>query len=269
MNRIDYIKQKLDVVDKSKIDYAIISSLIYALTPIEACEYLDLTFKQDNRIRRYILKKIASDISKSYIENHKQLIKRLLTNLEEKQFRRKESCAFSLNFLFDSLPTKVKQKIIQTFLISEYPRNRDRAFKRLNLNWDKKYLELIEAVWFLFHDTYCLKIILNHFPTTFLVQNYKDILEYTLPFQASKLFIKLGKVDIALLDKLMSIDEISYCYVLTKFNKAISSSEAKRILEKHSQDERVGLLLYSLGQMGLFETIMEYDNRVYRENVIV
>lgn len=260
MNRIDYINQRLAASHFSESDYVIISSLIYSLTPDEACSYFDLTFEQDYRVRRYILKKISSDISKSYTSKHKKLISTLLRKLDEKKFGRKESCAFSLDFFIASLPTKTKQKIIETFLGSKASRNRDRAFKRLNANWDKKYSELIEQVWYSFHDSYCLGIILNHFPTKFLLDNYKDILEHTQPFQTSKLFIKLGAINPKLLEELKEIDEISYCYVLTKFDKTISDNEAKRILKNNYKDERIGLLLWSFGQMGLWDLIVEYDN---------
>lgn len=259
MNRIEYINQKLTAKDFSENYYTVISSLIHALTPDEACNFLDLTFEQDSRVRRYTLKKISNDISKSYITQHKNLIKKLLKKLEEKKFGRKESCAASLDVLIDCLPAKTKRKIIETFLGSKSSRNRDRAFKRLNTKWDKKYFEIVEQVWYSFHDSYCLRIILNHFPSNFLLDNYKDILQHTQPFQTSKLFIKLGTINSKLLDGLKEIDEISYCYVLTKFDKKISDIEAKRILKNNYKDERIGLLLWSFGQMGLWNTIVEYD----------
>ena len=264
MNTIEYINKRLTVSHFSESDYAIISSLIYSLTPDEACGFLDLAFKKDFDVRRYILKKIYNDITKAYTTTHKKLIRTLLKKLDEKKFSRKESCAFSLDFLVDSLPIKTKRKIIETFLASKSSRNRDRALKRLNTNWDKKYFELIEQVWHSFHDSYCLGIILNHFPIKFLLDNYKDILEHTQPFQTSKLFIKLGAVRPELLDELKEIDGISYCYVLTKFNKKVSDSEAKNILKNNYKDDRIGLLLWSFGQMGLSDAIIEYDNK-YRE----
>ena len=264
MNRIEYINQRLASNNFYDSDYIIISSLIYSLTPDEACSYLDLTFEQNHRIRRYVLKKNSSDISKSYTTTHKKLITTLIKKLEEKKFSRKESCAFSLDFLIDSLPTKSSRKIIESFLASKSSRNRNRAFKRLISNWDKKYFELIKQVWYLFHDSDCLKIILNHFPIKFLLENYKNILQHTQPYQASKLFIKIGRTNPELLDELKEIDEISFCYVLAKFGKKVPKNEANTILYNNYKDERIGLLLWSFGQMELWDTIIEYDN-TYRE----
>jgi len=264
MNRIEYINQRLATEHFSESDYTIISSLIHSLTAGEACSYLDLTFEQDYRVRRYVLKKISNDISKSYSTAHKKLIATLIKIIDKKAFGRKESCSYTLDFLLDSLPTRLKRKILEIFLGSKSSRNRDRAFKRLNANWDKKYFDIIEQVWYSFHDSYCLGIILNHFPTKFLIENYKTILKHTRPFQTSKLFLKLGAINFELVEELKDIDSISYCYVLTKFGKAISASEAKAILKENYKDDRIGLLLWSFGQMGLWDSIVEYDNN-YRE----
>lgn len=264
MNRIEYINQKLKSEHLLENDYAVISALIHALTPEDACSFLDLTFEQDSKVRRYILNKISKDISKAYISQHKILINKLLNKFKEKKFVRRESCAASLYFLYDSLPVKTKKKIIEVFLDSKSSRNRDRAFKILNTNWDKKYFEKVEQVWYLFHDSYCIGLILNHFPINFLLENYKGILQYTQPFQTSKLFIKLGMFNTKFLDELLEIDEISYCYVLTKFDKKLSDIDANKILQNNFKDERIGLLLWSFGQMGLWETLVKYDKE-YKE----
>lgn len=264
MDKIEYINQRLTVNYFSENDYVIISSLIYSLTPIEACRYFDLTFEQNYRVRRYIIKKISNDISKKYSKEHKKLIGILLIRLDEKPFGRRESCAYSLDFLIDSLPTRTKRRIIEAFLASKSIRIRERAYKRLNTSWDKKFGEIIEQVWHSYHDSLCLGIILNHFSLGFLLNNYKDILKYTQVFQASKLFIKIGSINYKLIEEFKKVDEISYCYVLTKLNKSIPENEAMRILEDNFKDERIGLLLWSFGQMGLWNSIVEYDNK-YRE----
>lgn len=78
------------------------------------------------------------------------------------------------------------------------------------------------------------------------------------------MFLKLGAINFELVEELKDIDGISYCYVLTKFGKTISDIEAKEILKDNYKDERIGLLLWSFGQMGLWDIIVEYDIK-YRE----
>jgi hypothetical protein len=78
--------------------------------------------------------------------------------------------------------------------------------------------------------------------------------------------LSLRRTDIrpAGLDELKGIDEISYCYVLSKFDKTVTDIEARKILQNNYKDERIGLLLWSFGQMGLWDLIVEYDNK-YKE----
>jgi hypothetical protein len=64
-----------------------------------------------------------------------------------------------------------------------------------------------------------------------------------------------------LVNELKNIDQISYSYVLTKFNKKLSDSEAKEFLRNNYKDDRIGLLLWCYGQMGLWDCIVEYDNK--------
>ena len=46
---------------------------------------------------------------------------------------------------------------------------------------------------------------------------------------------------------------------MTKFERKISISDAKDIIKRNYQDERIGLLMWCFGQMGLWEGIIDYD----------
>jgi hypothetical protein len=261
MNRVEYLNNRLETKHFIESDYTIISSLIHALPFQEACSFLDLTFNQDYRIRRYVFKKISNDISRSYRPEHKKLVSTLIKKLDEKGFIKKESCSYGIDLLFESLPTREKNQILKVFLNSKSSRNRDRAFKRINSNWNKKYQIIIEQTWYNHRDPFCLQIILNHFSSEFLLENYKNILIHTKPHQTSKLFLRLGAINLDLVNELKNIDQISYSYVLTKFNKKLSDSEAKEFLRNNFMDDRIGLLLWCYGQMGLWDSIVEYDNK--------
>ena len=264
MTRIDLIKKRLEKRHLSYSDFEVIGPLVYTLSPQDACEFFDFTFEQDFHIRRYVLRKICNDITKDYLPKHRQLLVSLLNKLDEKGFNKKQSCGYSIDFLYDSLPAKEKRRILRILLFSKSSRNRDRVLKRIKLNWNKKYHKVIEQVWNIYKDPYALDIIINNFPIEFLRINYKTLLQHTQPYQTSKLFLKLGKVDFSIVKELQNIDEISYAYVLTKFGKKLSEAEAKEIIEKNYKDDRIGLLLWCYGQMGLWESIVEYDDN-YRE----
>ena len=76
---------------------------------------------------RTALRKISNDISKGFLPEHKLLLSLLIKKLDQKGFEKKQSCAYSIDFIYDSLPVKEKRKILLKFLFSTSSRNRDRA----------------------------------------------------------------------------------------------------------------------------------------------
>lgn len=261
MERVNIINEIIDSRSLSDEDYIVINSLIQALNPKEACSLLDLTFIQPKRIREYTLKKISNDISKTYRQPHKKLISTLISRLEDKKHTKKDRYSYCLNSLYESVPKKVKGDILSSFLNSNSIRNRNRFFKISLLTWNPKYLEIIEQLWYTYHDHYCLEIILKYFPDTFILENYKELIEYSQPYQIKDIFLKLGSIDFQLVAELKDIDEITYCYVLLKLGKKISNDEANIFLKNNYMDERLGLLLWVFGQMNLWDRIIEYDTK--------
>jgi hypothetical protein len=143
MTRVEQIKKR--ITEPILItDSFVISSLIYALTSEEACDILDLDFQQDYKIRRYILRKLLLDMSKNFSRRHKQLVSSLLSLIKQQKFSKKESCAYSIAFLYSSLPKREKGLVLKEFLNSNNSRCRDRAYKIIKENWSTKYESKIE-----------------------------------------------------------------------------------------------------------------------------
>jgi hypothetical protein len=257
MNRTEYIDGLLDGY-LSNAKRIAVSALVHSLEPDEACEYLDLTFEQNYLVRRYLLRKIALDISINFTNDHKKLLSNLRAKLNERKFPRKESCSFCLDFLYDSLPARERSKILVTFLSSHGIRNRNRAYKKIRSNWNKHHQQKIEDNWNNFKDSYCLGIIIDYFPPEYLFDNFLVLTKYCLPYQRSKLFLKLGNKDSQLINVIRDTDQISYSYILVKLNKKVTEMEAQQFLNNNCNDDRIGLLIWSFGQMGLWNVIVNY-----------
>ncbi len=262
MTHLEYLSKRLETKQLYRIDYIVLNTLIHSLSSFETCLLFDMSFNQDYHIRHYVLSKISNDITKNFTADHRKLILSLLEKLDEKGLSKKDTCSFSLDQLYDSLPTRYKNLILQKFLNSRSVRTHDRAFKRLNIKWNKKYQNLIEHVWNSYKDTNCLRIIINHFSANFLEKNYKDLLKITKPVQASKLLLKLGAINFEFVKELKDIDQISYSYVLAKLGKRLSDAQASEFLKNNYRDERIGLLLWSFGKMGLWDKIVEFDVKI-------
>jgi hypothetical protein len=259
MNRLEYIDH---LTKKHYLEYddsSVIYSLIMALKPKEACDFLDLSFIQDYKIRQWILRKIARDIDREFLSFHLDLVDELIEKVSAKPFPKRNSCAFAIDTIFDSLSIRKREEILLTFLNSHYVAVRNRAYKRLGQTWDESYMNRIQSNWEKYHDEYCIKIITEYFPVEMLFANYCEYIEYFKPFQLSRLFLRLNEKDPNKINELRELDEISFVYVLTKLNRYISIKEAKLILKENFKDDRIGLLIWCYGQMGLWDVIVEFE----------
>lgn len=271
MNKVKYIDDYFSSYSSIFLDYSVIQSLIYALSPQEACQFFDFTFDKNYRLRRCILRKISNDISTRYLDDHKYLIDKLLSRGKERGNKKKEICFSTLDFLFDCLPSNLQNCLLIEFLESKSRRNRERGYKKLRLVWKDMFVERIHNNWVTYHDARCLNLVIDYFPIGYLEKFHHALIEYADSYQLSRLFLRLSKFDTIPVDSLRQIDPITYTYVLVKLNKTLAEKDAHDILMEKIDDERVGLLLWCFGQMKLWDNIVEYidENRLKRMHLRV
>ena len=77
------------------------------------------------------------------------------------------------------------------------------------------------------------------------------------PWYLSRLFLKVASADISTLERLSSLDEISFAYVSAKLERPLDEDRARELLKKNWEDERAGLLVWSFGQMGFWSVLAE------------
>jgi hypothetical protein len=258
MNKIEYIDTYLRSDLDLFLDYSVIQSLIYALSPQEACQFFDFSFKQNYRLRRCIIRKISNDISTRYLPDHKHFIDKLLNDSDEKGNTKKESCFSTLDFLFDCLPKSQQNQLLHIFLDSKSRHNRERGYKKLKRVWKDQYVERIQNLWLTYHDVQCLNLVIDYFPVGFLEKYHLELIQNADSYQLSRLYLRLSKVNAIAVETLRRVDPITYAYVLVKINKTISDKDAHDILMEKMEDERIGLLLWCFGQMKLWDIIVEY-----------
>jgi hypothetical protein len=258
MNKVEFLNTRLE--DNYSLDSTILYAFINALSPEEVCRFLDSTYTKDPLTRRYVLNRIASDITNSYAKHHKKLILDLLIKLDEKKSPLRTIYASALNALYSSLPPQEKKTVLTTFLSSSLKAVREKAYKKLRAQWDNSFEENIRALWEQHHEIGTLILIINHFNEEYLVEHYKNLMSHCNAPQQAKLFIRIGQNYPKLLNELKESDEISYTYALTKLNMHLTTKEASVITKNNIKDERIGLLIWCYGKMGLWANIVEYDN---------
>jgi hypothetical protein len=158
--------------------------------------------------------------------------------------------------------TATRKSIQKFFLSSSYVSVRRRGYKSIDTSIEGLVSEICLA-WNTFHDPECAWIITKSFPANFLIENRAELsARFSEGWQFSRLYLRIGEVNRALVEELKQISEISYCYVLAKLGQVISDDEAKGIVARTSSDENFGLLVWSLGQMKLWSALKYVESEL-------
>lgn len=242
----------------------LIAALVSCLDPQEACEILDLGFTQEPATRRAILRKIGRDVEHGPQECHYNLIEQLIHASERLRYSKKNSCGYCLSFLYDYLSEDLQRTIVEFFLTSRYVNMRRRAYKKLRSNWDPEYLLQVSHAWAKHRDFECALLIAERFPLSYLQEHLTDLEQVLIeenPRYLAKLFLRVGEVDSNKLERLASLDEITFAYVSAKLRQPLTAERALKIFESNRLDERIGLLIWCFGQMGLWSVLVRVANR--------
>ncbi len=153
------------------------------------------------------------------------------------------------------LPAKDRQTIQSTFLRSKYITVRRRGYKSLSQEGQIPH-GLVHDAWIQFQDPDCAWLIVKAATVAYLIE-HRDSLADALSegWQLSRLYLRIAQTNQCLLKELRSLNQISYCYVLAKLGLKLSVKDAKAFVASNSGDEHFGLLVWSFGQLGLWEAL--------------
>ena len=102
------------------------------------------------------------------------------------------------------------------------------------------------------------KIIIKHLPMSVVLNRARDLFAFSKSWRRRSLLLKIVDSDKKLVKELTINDPITYVYVLAKSGKKISSLRAWEIAQKYKEDDKIGLLLWCFGQMGLWKTLVKF-----------
>lgn len=243
---------------------SLINALISSLSPEEACTLLKLSLSLAS-IRQYVVAKVLRDVNREFLEVHRALVQDLMNTFDSLTYKEKISCSCILSTLYPALPRDLKLEVAQFLLSSRYVFARRKACKLIQQNWMSEYADLVIEAWDKYKDPEIADVIVEKLPIQLVKENFDALTNVLLklgPNHLARLYIRLGKFDPEVVDLLRNIDEITYAYVCSKINKQISYSEAIDIFEKNRHSDRVGLLLWAYGQLGLWKVLEKIASRV-------
>jgi len=244
---------------------SLINALVAALSPDEACILLDTSFRQSFDLRRSILRKIASDMARGFLAVHRSIVRELLEGFESLPYRKKNACSHALGVMFPSLPHDLRSEVLRFLLESRYVIARRKAYALMQDDWDPEYGSLLEEVWNRHKDLKAAHLIVDQLSYRQVVYRMDALHSVLLEAgfaHLSRLYIRLGAPDPEIVERLADIDGITYAYVCAKIDRRIPDSQALAIFEASKFDERIGLLIWSYGQLGLWTVLENIARRV-------
>lgn len=254
MDKISHI-EKLELEGVYTYARTYKKALVFCLTNEETAELLLKCFITNFELRDILLSKISLDMQSELGKVHEYLVDKLITSFDQYSYRERQSCGVCLSNIANSSNSKIKSRIEKFFLTSKYIGMRRRGYKIVHAPLNKTQLKLIDAAWQKYHDPECKRIILYNFPEEYLLEHKDSLLKVISnePWYLAQLFIRIAgrKPLLNRLEELKKIDEVTYCYVLAKLELKPSVTEALSIFDSNITDERVGLLIWSFGQLGL------------------
>lgn len=241
----------------------LLAALAACLTPEQVCSAIDPTVPQNETLRGALLRRLTRDCMEGgFRVCHRRLARRLLTCYSRLPADRRRGCGHSLTELAAVAPVPVKLQILRFFLRSPHVDMRRRAYKVLRTEWSHSLVRDVGKAWRTHGDFECALLIVQRSPVRILEAELSGLEEVLSEGWAlARLYLRLGAVRPALLKRLAQHDEITHTYVLAKLGRRLSVKDAIRVVERNSQDERIGLLIWSLGQMKLWGALTDIIGR--------
>jgi hypothetical protein len=236
------------------IGSALISAYCSCLSPEESIELLRASYLSRKDVRYVALKKVCKDVNLAYNKYHSRFVNEILKYFDNFDAQERQSAGYCLSSLLTVLPFSQRRRIQIFFIKSRYTGVRKRGYKSL-MTEESVPADFLKQVWKNNFDPECAWLIVNKLPIKYLIENRQKLSEVLTDWQRSRLYIKMSQNNMRLLSELKNIDVISYCYILAKIGKRLSSEEAKNILMNNIIDERRGLLIWSFGKMGLWDVL--------------
>ena len=256
MDRVAYLRN----LEKQGEIYALSSlfgAFLSCLSPDETCQVIDLEFNQDFFIRQKIIKKIQEDMFAAFLASHKELVTTLSSLLPTLPRKKAIVCASYLGHLFEGCDLETREPIVRCLIESRYKDLRNRAYGILRRYWDDRWIQAVKAAWNTYHEPSCAVLAIERMPSSFLADQFEELFAVLPSFGLmGRFFSRLAQIKPEHLNRLREEDGITYAYVHVKVGLSLDNAEALRLYEENKNDGRIGLLIWSIGKMRLWDALM-------------
>jgi hypothetical protein len=204
------------------------------------------------------MRKICADIASGPTKTHQKLVTSLFSQFKSLPSQKKQTVGSFLSRLHYCAPKAMKRDIERFLRSSIYKSLRRRFYKKVSQGECRFDEPLMIRLWEEYRDAECAWLIIKSGSPDYLKVHRVALLDVLSEgWQIVRSYLRTIPAYPRLLAELRAIDEISYCYVCAKTRRRITVKSAVEIFDRNIGDERVGLLIWSLGQLRL-SAALEY-----------
>jgi hypothetical protein len=261
MDRVAHIEH-IAAQGKHWEKYGLVHALVRCLSSEDAVTLFLRSVEVSTSARTGAIRKVCSDIVSGRLVDPTAVITTLMTRVGDCEPRRRESVAYCLLEIARACDSALRRQVQEFLGASRYIGLRRRSYK-LYVEEDGESRALLERAWRQHHDYEAAWLIVKTFSIPFLVDEKNALLKsLTEGWQLSRLYLRLAEAVPEPLDELLALDPISYIYVVAKRGIRPPIETVNQVLDLSLGDERLGLLLWSIGELGLWDVLDSLSHRL-------
>lgn len=242
--------------------HGLVYAMVRCLDPDDAVKLLLRSVSTSTPVRTAAIRKVCAHITSGKLIDPAPLVAMFTAQIENGEPRRRESVAYCLLEIARACSPPLQRQVQAFFSASRYVGLRRRGYKLYDAESEESRV-LLERAWREYEDSGATWWIVKTFPVLFLVAE-KDALLNTLTegWQLSRLYLRMAESAPEILEELLELDSISYIYVTAKRGIPPPVEIVERVLDCSLGDDRLGLLLWSIGELGLWDVLVGVTQRL-------
>ena len=254
MNRIAYIR---GYIERRQLgDNSILYALIRCLSLNEGLTLLHESYINDLALRDavlYVLDDLEGKDREALIDSFSR---GLIQDFAGIPANRRSSVFLCLGTLLNRVSDQVKHEIKVFLLSSKYAAGRRKGLKLLESDEVSRYRILIEQCSIQYGEYHASMLIVRRFSPEYVYENRQTLLRsINAPSAIARLYLRAAEFDSNCISELEEYDGITFAYVKAKRGEKIGKAKALSLLEEYRLDDRIGLLAWSFGKLGLWDVI--------------
>jgi hypothetical protein len=260
-NRIRFVQSFGDNLDPRVLNCdhsSIFNALVMCLSPEEACQMLDLEFEQAYQERRALVRKLQQDMAERPADCHRNLIDALESGLQALSPRRRASAAGTLLSLAGALGPEQERHAIETVCSAPQATVRRRAYTYLrHADQSAPFPECVARAFDTYADPEAARLLAYRAPRGLLESRFNQLSDALTgdKFALSRLFLRVGDGNPAVVEQLRAVNPVSHAYVCAKLGMRLSDSYMVELYRSTMFSDESGLLAWCCGQMGLWSAL--------------